>query len=423
VLPTDTSSAGPASRRCSARARFRAGSRRSAGPRSQRVFGVPTPGAYARVRAWWSREQWRSEVFAALHSADAQQLRRAVGRRGPVSVKACYAVAVGLSAAADSATGRNAMPGNAALTAQPAPTTGEADLCRQLRHATGYGLSTVQKAVQVLRELGYLALIRTGKNWLTRDERLELHAAGSKARTRRNVWACTLPSPTIPATTSPTPVDNQTATQQPTNPGCDLPTTPRVGGPPSVPSIKVFTAQRASKTAPAGRAPGQEAGRNPTSRPARTYRADPRTLALAKDLRARVYWLRAVPHQRLMPALHRFAVAGWTARELQHALDDLLAARGWRVPDSRTTTSPDGTPRRYPLHCPWAYLAMLLRGLEPTDRAAELAADAELKRYHQLRRTGPACPHGEPAGQLPHPIHDQPGCPLCRHANRGAPTA
>jgi len=82
------------------------------------------------------------------------------------------------------------------------------DYWTKLATSAGYSITTVQKAEQILVARGWLVRIRTGKNWLTRAERRELHAAGSAARQRRNVWACTVPKLAQPASTAAVLVDN-----------------------------------------------------------------------------------------------------------------------------------------------------------------------------------------------------------------------
>ena len=147
------------------------------------------PGAYANAPAWWNRERWRSELWSVLHSDGVTALRANVGTRGRVSVRAIFAVAVAISAAADGATGRNALPGNAALTAKPCDVGADAhasrfdtdtdtDVVVRLAASSGYGLTTVQKAVQVLTDRGWLVLMRAGKNRLTAAERMELWQMG-----------------------------------------------------------------------------------------------------------------------------------------------------------------------------------------------------------------------------------------------------
>ena len=310
------------------------------------------------------------------------------------------------------------MPGTAALTTKPGELDKDAaDYWARLATSTGYSITTVQKAEQVLVARGWLVRIRTGKNWLTRAERLELDAAGSRARQRRNVWACTQPQHTRRASPPAAPVDDvvdhlvdNSPSRRGADAGCDLPTTQRVSGSVSVPANKIFKPERASRTAPAGRPP---TGAGPRKRP---YQADQRTVRLAKDLRARISWLRPVPHQRIMPPLPRFAAADWTASDVQNALDSLLAPRGWRVPDARTPHGPDGAARSYPMRSPWAYLAMLLRGLEPTDLISRRDHERELADYQALLRTGPECPHGQRGGDIPSPAKSILACPLCRRA-------
>lgn len=160
--------------------------------RRRAAYDVNRPGAYASTPAWWSREHWRSELLSDLQSDEVHELRSAVGSRGPVSVRAIYAVAVAISAAADGATGRNALPGNDALTTK-AHDIDDADpeSLAKVAASSGYGLTTVQKAVQVLARRGWLVLVRAGKNRLALTERLELWEDDCKARQRRNVWACT----------------------------------------------------------------------------------------------------------------------------------------------------------------------------------------------------------------------------------------
>jgi hypothetical protein len=347
-------------------------------------------------------------------------------------------LAVALSACADADTGRNAMPGTAALTADR-DTLDLADpaALARLQAATSYGQTTLQKAARVLAARGWIVLIRAGKNWLSVEERRELRHAGSNAGQRRNVWACTIPthlraaarrdsveteSGSSPAVERTSPaqatvdigVDNCAVGSPDADSGCALPTTRRVGGASSVSGDEIFKPDQASRTGAAR--PEPTAG----GRCRRAYRADCRTVRLAKDLRARVYWLRNTPHQRIMPALDRFARAGWSAVDIQLELDRRLAARGWEVPSARATTTKTGREHRYPLRCPWGYLAMLLRNLEPTDLDAQREHDRAMRTaklaYEHLRRTGPECVHGEPAGNVPSPVKGIIACPMCRRA-------
>lgn len=132
---------------------------------------------------------------------------------------------------------------------------------------------------------------------------------------------------------------------------------------------------------------------------------DPRTRRLADGVRARLGWLRGISPRRLAPTLHRFAQAGWTPRDVDLAVTDALAARGWRLPRELTQ--------------PAAYLATLLRALDPEDRPGALEAhitevEAAQRRYEQQLVTGPPCTHGQPAGDVPSPLRGHRACPLCR---------
>ena len=401
--------------------------------RRPQSYGVSEPGAYATTPAWWSREHWRSALLADLRSDEFTQLRAAVGTRGPVSARAVYAVAVALSASADGSTGRNALPGNAALTATAAQLNPDApDRWTRAATSSGYALTTVQKAVQVLGARGWLVLVRTGKNYLTRSDRTEMRRAGATARRRRNVWACTVP----PYARRPTPyaaaqargngpsaeatVDNSPAADIPADAGCDLPTTRRVRWVPSVSGKKNFNSEPAGRTGAPRRAPSK------AGRADRAYRTDLRVVRLAKDLRARVPWLRHVPHQRIMPSLHRFALAGWTARGLQTHLDRLLELRGWTVPGGPGETVRDrfGSVHHRPettMRSPWGYLAFLLRHLDLADLMAEQEHAAHIAACEQYQRQliyGVPCPHGQPAGDVASTTRGVLACPMCRHDRR-----
>lgn len=123
-----------------------------------------------------------------------------------------------------------------------------------------------------------------------------------------------------------------------------------------------------------------------------------------------------------MPSLHRFAVAGWSAAELQAHLDRLLERCGWSVPGGPAETVLDryGKTHHRPasaMRSPWGYLAFLLRHLDPSDLAVEqryAAEQAARKQYQLLLIFGAPCPHGQPAGDVPSPTGGILACPLCR---------
>lgn len=130
---------------------------------------------------------------------------------------------------------------------------------------------------------------------------------------------------------------------------------------------------------------------------------------LAEAVRGRLGWLRGVSARRITPTLSRFARAGWTARDVDLAVRDALATRGWRLPRE--------------LQQPAAYLAGLLRPLDPEDRPTvwedELrAVEAAENAYRLQLATGAPCPHGMPAGHVPSPLRGLRACPSCRQENR-----
>lgn len=88
------------------------------------------------------------------------------------------------------------------------------------------------------------------------------------------------------------------------------------------------------------------------------------------------------------------------------ALDGVLKARGWSVPDI--------------VKQPQAYLAALLRDVDPADRPGayeEARREEELARRAWIFETTYGeheCPHGQPGGDLVHPLDGHMACPLCR---------
>jgi hypothetical protein len=120
-----------------------------------------------------------------------------------------------------------------------------------------------------------------------------------------------------------------------------------------------------------------------------------------------------VSARRLTPALTKFSRAGWTAYDVERGVADALALFGWSVP--------------WDLEQPAAYLARLLRALDPAERptaydaaydehlAAVEAAEAS---YARQRRSGTPCAHGVPAGDVPSPTRRILACPVCRSASQ-----
>ena len=125
----------------------------------------------------------------------------------------------------------------------------------------------------------------------------------------------------------------------------------------------------------------------------------------------RVPWLRGASVRRMAPTLSKFAREGWGHGDLARALADVLAARGHRVPRD--------------LRHPEAYLAGLLRDVDPADRPGALddqlaAAERAQRAYERQLRIGTPCRHGQPAGDVPSPMRGHLACPACRAAAAAA---
>jgi hypothetical protein len=107
-----------------------------------------------------------------------------------------------------------------------------------------------------------------------------------------------------------------------------------------------------------------------------------------------------------LTSLHRFAAQRWTPRDVELAVIDVLAQRQWRVPDQ--------------LRRPEAYLAVLLRDVDPAERptvieAAMLAQERERRAWIDRTAYGqPECAHGLAGGDIPHPVDGHFACLECR---------
>jgi hypothetical protein len=335
-------------------------------PVSSRRIGAgvrPAPGATSRRPAWWGAADWiEVEVRGAVGA------RRDLCRAHHVDPDTVVAVARGMAGFADFRTGRHCRPTNARLVA----------LLR-------VSLSTVQRARRVLKELGLVVELLAGRSVMTRAERLTAWRRGSSHRRLAAEFALCSRRHRPPH--RPPAVDRDT--------------------PPTAPKERSSLTERTSslQTTPEPRrgAPRPAATRKGT--PWRRPQAAPGTRRLAEHVRRRLPWLAGVSARRLTPTLHRFAVAGWTPRDIDRAVTDALATRGWRLP--RTLTQPA------------AYLAHLLRALDPADRPGALdahiaAVEAAQRTYERQLIVGPPCPHGQPAGDLPSPLRGHLACPACR---------
>jgi hypothetical protein len=323
----------------------------------------PAPGATSTRPAWWSAKDWvEVEVRGAVDE------RLDLCRAHHVDPDTVLAVARGMATYADFDTGRECRPTNARLV-------------EDLR----VSLSTVQRARRVLKALGLVVELIAGRSQMTRAERLAAWRRGSSHRRIAATFAlCSRrrrPRLRLVAVERDTPPSAPTDHLSPQDQTTRLHTT-------------ADTRKGASRPAPTQKAP-------PTAR----RRPDPATRHLVDGTKARLGWLAAVPVSRLAPPLHRFAHAGWTPRDIDRAVTDALTARGWRLPRE--------------VRQPAAYLATLLRPLDPADRPGALdewmAERGRAQRtYERQLIVGSPCPHGQPAGDLPSPLRGHLACPACR---------
>jgi hypothetical protein len=342
---------------------------------------VPDAGATSALPAWWGADDWLAEVADALTPDVCTEFH--------VAPDTALKVAQTMAAYADHRTGRDCRPTNARLV-----------------EVAQLSLSTVQRARRVLRHLGFVVELVRGRSIMTRSERLQAWRRGSAHRQVASVFAlCSRPRRAPKRATTGLErgarfigADLQTVDGD-TPPGADKVST----------SLQSRSGHLRRRTETRNGAPRRAATGKGLEREAGGF--DPRTRRLAESVRGRLGWLRGVSGRRLAPTLHRFALAGWTARDVDDAVRDALGARGWRLPAR--------------LQQPAAYLATLLRSADPADRPGaarehmrrvEAAEDA----YRLRLATGAPCPHGRPAGDEPSPLRGLLACPACR---RGAEPA
>lgn len=326
----------------------------------------PAPGTYARLPAWHGPKHWpKVEVPVAI------ALHPGVPRRFNVAEHTMRLLALKMAGHADFATGRGCRPTNA-----------------RLAREMGYSVRQIQRARAALEELKLVKLVVPGKSIMTKNERIRAWRNGSSHRRLAAEFAlCSIRYPHEARAA----VDRVTPPREAWDP------------PPSH--------QQRGSSGP--NRPKDERLRRTQTRRTTSYPVSPaglRTRRLAAGVQARLSWLRAVSPRRLT-CLHRFAQQGWTPLDVKRGLDELMRARGWTVPDR--------------LRQPAAYLACLLRGLDPADRPGAieeaLLAEERARRADLYARTFgnlPECPHGEPAGDVPHPTTGRIRCPLCRKATR-----
>ena len=327
---------------------------------------TPAPGTTSRLPVWWGRTDWiEVEVRGALRE------HPDVCADFHVAADTVLSVARAMAAYADAQTGRNCRPTNERLV--------EAAKC---------SLSTVQRARRVLKALGLVVEVTAGRTNMTREQRLEAWERGSSHRAVAAEFALCSRGRRRPRLA----VDNSPADLQVVDRD-----TPPVG-----------QVVRASATEIRGSLQSTDATKIRAPRGAHTEKG---STAAARQLAAgvsrRVTWLRAVPTGRLVPLLAKFARADWTARDVELAIADRLAVLGMRVPAK--------------LDRPWAYLAWVLRDVDPAERPSLFEdAHAAAERAHRRLQHAAACEHGVPGGDVVSPLTGQRGCPLCRTGRASA---
>lgn len=340
--------------------------RRSAGIHS-------AAGSTSSLPSWWTPEDWLAEVYDALVD------HRDLCRVHHIQADTAYAVAQGMAAYADFRTGRDCRPTNERLVAD-----------------AQVSLSTVQRARRVLKALGFVVELVAGRSVLTRQERLAAHQRGSSHRRIAAEFAlCSRRE--RPAVARVLPRRRRGVRGQVVD-GDTPPGSPIGREESSVRRTHLRTTAETRK-APPGPAPTHKI------RPGGRRRVDPRTRRLVAGVLRRLGWLAGVSAARLTPLLARFATADWTPRDVERAVVDALAARGWKLPRD--------------LDHPVGYLAMLLREVDHEDRPGALdeymaAVEAAQRAYDRLLAFGPPCEHGQPGGAVPSPRSGTVACPLCR---------
>src|SRR4051794_24852365 len=275
----------------------------------------PAPGATSSLPAWWSAPNW---VEADVRSAVGEHPELCQAHH--VDPDTVIAVARGMAHFADHRTGRNCRPTNARLVT----------LVR-------VSLSTVQRARRVLKPLDLVVELVRGRSIMTRTERLAAWHRGSAHRQIAAEFA--LCSPRRRPQPQPAIVERDTP-----------PGTPELTPASYDPNTDLQTTAETRKAVPRPAATQKV--------PAQPPKQDQPARRLADAVRHRLPWLSGPSARRLTPTLHRFAAAGWTPRDIDRAVADALATRGWRLPRK--------------ISQPAAYLATLLRALDPEDRPRAL---------------------------------------------------
>ncbi len=397
-----------------------------ASTRAGEPFCVAGPGVYSGVRAVVVATEWVPFVHALIDAGGLDGLR---GRR--FSRRFLHALVDALARYADWRTGRNCMPGHAALGAalarrpraesrrDPKPcewrTPAQAAVDDAARH--------VRAAIAgVLVPAGVVVCVEQGHH-LNGVERIEQWANNSRRRSARSVYALTLPRAARPQSA-------RVLLRRPgTRPHPASPCRPADNRPPTTPgAVSVFRSPTGQTTTssssdlvvafknqetfvsrptcgqhrPITRLPADDnqkaaAPRRPAPKRRRNWEPDPGLYAFAMGLR------RALPGQlgyerplKLCATLKRFHELGWDVDTL--VLDLHLAYR--RLGKPFPTARP---------HHPAAWLGWALKHLDTT-------ATPPLRRYdaHTHQADTEPCPHGVPGGALHSIVYHAPWCPLCR---------
>lgn len=339
---------------------------------------TPAPGSTSRLPVWWSRNDWTQlEVPSAVWA------HRELCREHHVSPDTVVAVARSMAGYADAATGRSCRPTN-----------------ERLRESARVSQSTVQRARRVLKALGLVVVVTKGQTTMTLTQRLAAWDRGSSHRAVAAEFALCSRRDRRPGLRLV--VDNQASDLRSVDDDH-----PPVGKVVRTSAREIRGSLRDGKPKRGGRsAPAHTEARS--RRPAGV--PDLRSRRLAEAVRSRLGWLAGVPTSRMVPTLHRFAVAGWGHADVVSAVHDAMAARGWHhVP---TVWRSSGGPA--------AYLATLLRERDVEDRPGAVEAameefERQSREYERLRTYGPPCPHGMPAGHVTSP-RGFVACPFCRDA-------
>ena len=296
-------------------------------------------------------------------------VNREAARRWHVEPDTARRVAAVMARYADRVTGRDCRPTNERLAVEA--------------HCS---IRQMQRARGLLKELGLVVELVRGRAFMSRTERLAAWRRGSSHRQIAAEFAlCSLRRPQR----APQPVERVT------------PPGDAVGKPVSHLGRGFFRPKDRKDEPRCARRPPPRARAGPVTP------AGMRSRRLVAGVQARLGWLSGVSPRRLTP-LHRFARHGWTPRDVHRALDEVLRARGWTVPDR--------------IEHPAAYLACLLRDVDPADRPGALEeamlAEERTRREWIYATTiaGRECAHGWLGGNLPHPVDGHLACPLCRRA-------